>query len=296
LRQVAFGNFLYPHNVISLYHFSERRVWRMPFFNLDATTQLYYEDQGQGLPVLFIHGLWCSSRAFKMQLSHFSQRYRAIALDLRGHGRSSHVHVGHTVANYARDVRAFMKDLEVRDAVLVGHSMGALVIWDYIKQFGVENIKATVVIDQPPSDFKWPDWPSGVFDFLTLCQMMAIIQTHRASMVKEAIPLQFKDMPGEENFNMIFEDMTRIPESIACVIFFNEAVQDYREMLHSVAVPTLLCFSGDEKFIPAGGREHLQKNLPNARLVIFENSGHFLILEEPDRFNEAVDKFIQSLD
>jgi non-heme chloroperoxidase len=268
----------------------------MPYFNLNPTTHLYYEDQGQGQPVLFIHGLWGNSRfSFRKQLPYFSQRYRTIALDLRGHGRSSHVHSGHTVATYARDVRALIDGLGITDVVLVGHSMGAFVVWDYIKQFGTKGVKATVIIDQSASDFKWLDWPIGAFDFSTLCQLMATVQTDRASVVQDLLTLVFKNQPTEEDARFLTEDALRMPESIAGMILFDESVQDYRPVLSSVTVPTLLCFGRDEKLVPIAAGEHLQQSLPNARLVIFENSGHCPTLEEPDRFNQEVDQFIQSL-
>ena len=55
-------------------------------------TQLYYEDEGQGKPVLFIHGVWMSGRFLQKQLGYFAQRYRVVIPDLRAHGRSAQVH------------------------------------------------------------------------------------------------------------------------------------------------------------------------------------------------------------
>ncbi len=267
----------------------------MAYFDLGDQIQLYYEDQGQGLPLLFIHGVWMSSRFFHKQIPYFSQRYRVIALDLRGHGRSTQVHYGHTVAQYARDVRALMRGLGLESAVLIGWSMGAFVIWDYFKQFGAENVKATVVIDESASDYKWPDWPIGFADFATLCHIMSGIQTDRAATVRDFIPLMFKEPPAENDVQWMFEEITRLPESIASAILFDQTVQDYRPVLPQIQVPTLLCFGADEKLVPVAAGEHLQQTLPNARLVVFENSSHCPFLEEPDRFNEEVDRFIQSL-
>ncbi|MFP3441904.1 alpha/beta hydrolase, partial [Pantoea sp. SIMBA_133] len=65
-----------------------------------------------------------SRRFFKKQLPYFRQKYRAISLDLRGHGQSSHVQTGHTVANYARDIKKFIDELHLKEVTLVGWSMG----------------------------------------------------------------------------------------------------------------------------------------------------------------------------
>ncbi len=159
----------------------------MAYFNLPPGIQLYYEDHGHGQPILFIHGLWASSRFYQKQLTYFGQRYRAIAPDLRGHGRSQHTHAGNTVATHAQDVHALVHGMRLTDVVLVGWSMGAFVLWEYFKQFGADNVKATVIIDESPSDFKWADWPFGAFDFPTLCHLMAAVQTDRAAVVRDIL-------------------------------------------------------------------------------------------------------------
>ena len=143
--------------------------------------ELYYEDVGSGDAVVFVHGVWMSSRCFAPQLEGLADRHRVLALDLRGHGRSEHATTGHTVAQYARDLRAFLEALELARPVVVGWSMGALVLWDYVRQFGADGLRGVVVVDQTPSDYKWPDWPHGVFDFEELCHVMAACQTDRSA-------------------------------------------------------------------------------------------------------------------
>ena len=126
--------------------------------------------------MIFIHGVWMSSRFFENQLIYFRDRCRVITLDLRGHGQSSHVHSGHTVANYARDARAFMNGLELRDVILAGWSMGSFVIWDYFAQFGSQDVKAVVLVEETPSDYKWPDWDLDLADFEVLKSIMTDLQ------------------------------------------------------------------------------------------------------------------------
>ncbi len=106
----------------------------MPAVTLGNVT-LHYEDQGSGTPVLFIHGVWMSSRFFTPQLDGLSDRCRVLSLDMRAHGQSAHVHSGHTVAQYARDVHAFIEHMGLSEVVLAGWSMGAFVIWEYIKEY-----------------------------------------------------------------------------------------------------------------------------------------------------------------
>ncbi len=258
---------------------------------------MHYEEQGQGQPILFIHGVWMSGRFFDRQLSFLGKNNRAIAVDLRGHGQSSHIHSGHTVANYARDIRAFIREMALTEVILVGWSMGAFVIWDYFKQFGPENIKATVVIEETPSDFKWPDWPLGFADFNALCDMMRVIQfpDDRAAFVREFIGEMYKDTPPADEESWIFEEIMRLPATIASSIIFDQTVQDYRPVIPQINVPTLLCFGRDEKLIPIAGAEYLSKHLPVSRTVLFEESGHLPFLEETDKLNQELGIFVKEL-
>ncbi len=259
-------------------------------------TRLYYEDSGNGQPVVFIHGVWMSGQFFREQVPYFARLYRVIVPDLRGHGRSAPVHYGHTLPVYARDIGEMIDCLGLRDVVLVGWSMGSMVIWEYFRQFGLKNIKATVVIDQPATDFTNDEWSMGLFDFSGLWDMMDAVQTDREGAVRTLIPLMLKDEPSGEDFRWMFDEITRLPESVASAILFDQTLRDYRQVVPDVDVPTLLCFGRDEKLYPVAAGEHLLENLPDSRLVVFEESSHCPFLEEPDRFNREVDRFIQSLD
>ncbi|NQU11674.1 alpha/beta hydrolase [bacterium] len=267
----------------------------MPTFDLPDGARLHYEDCGQGQPLVFIHGVWMSSRFFQKQVPALSRRFRVIAVDLRGHGQSAHVMHGHTVAQYARDVRALIDGLGLRDVVLAGWSMGAFVLWDYLRQFGPHQVKATIVVEESASDFKWPDWPVGLTDFTGLCQMMQAVQEDRGPFVHEFIKLMLKDPPAAVVDAWMFAEITRLPEAIASAILFDQTVQDYRAVIPTINLPTLLCFGRDEKLIPVAAGEHLQHHLADARLVIFENSGHCPFLEEAEKFNQEIERFVTAL-
>lgn len=267
----------------------------MAFMNLEDDVELYYDDVGMGNPVIFIHGVWMSSRFFKRQLPYFRQKYRAISLDLRGHGQSSHVQTGHTVANYARDLKKFIDKLHLKDVTLVGWSMGAFVIWEYLQQFGEDNVKGTVIVDELASDFKWPDFEIGAFDLPALTGMMRDIQSDQKGLLQGFIPLMFKEDVSESELEWMLAETTKVPASIASAILFDQSIIDCRPYLTQITKPTLLCFGKEEKLIPVAAGEHLNRAIPNSKLELFEDSCHCPFIEEADKFNRVVDEFIGKL-
>ncbi|MGE7186303.1 alpha/beta fold hydrolase [Peribacillus sp. NPDC006672] len=265
----------------------------MAFIEVEEGVRLFYEEKGQGRPIIFIHGVWMSSRFFGRQVRYFSEKYRVILLDLRSHGQSNHVHYGNTVSAYAKDLHAFIGKLELKDVILVGWSMGAFVVWDYLKQFGEGNIHSTVIVDELASDFKWPDFNIGAFDIDTLIALMTEIQTNRSPFLQSFLASMFKNELSVADASWMLGEVTKMPESIASAILFDQSIVDYREFLPKINVPTLLCFGRLEKVIPVAAGEHLLKNIPNSELVIFEDSCHCPFIEESALFNETVDGFIQ---
>ncbi|MGD6776104.1 alpha/beta fold hydrolase [Sutcliffiella horikoshii] len=267
----------------------------MPKIELETSVELYYDDHGEGTPVIFIHGVWMSRKFFKNQLPFFSKEHRAITIDLRGHGDSALVTEGHTISTYAKDLQAFITKLDLKDVVLVGWSMGAFVIWEYLQQVGEANVKGTVIVDELASDFKWPDFPIGAFDLPTLTHFMREVQDNRVDFLRGFIPLMFKEDVAPEEMEWMLEETMKPMTGVASAILFDQSVVDYRSTFPSLSKPTLLCFGKVEKLIPVAAGEHLKEAIANSELVLFEESCHCPFLEETERFNTEVSNFIKSL-
>ncbi len=266
----------------------------MPHVTVNGV-ELHYEDEGAGQVVVLIHGVWMSGRFFEAQRRYLRENNRTITIDMRGHGQSEKVQAGHTVAQYARDLRGFLAALDVRDAVLVGWSMGSFVIWDLIDQFGTDGIRGSVTIDQSPSDFAWPDWPFGPFGLDDLRGAMIALQEDQRGFAQEFIPMMFKRAPSPETEAWILEEVLRPTPAVAGSILFDQTMRDYRDTLGKVTVPTLLCEGGGDSFLSDEAAAFMLERLPRAELVVFTESGHCPFIEEAERFNEVVDGFIRSL-
>lgn len=246
----------------------------------------------QGRPLVFIHGVMMSGRFFSHQINAFPD-YHVIVPDMRGHGESDKVLAGHTVASYARDVHALLTSLGQDHPVLAGWSMGAMVVWEYLHQFGNDSIQAAILIDQPPSDFGWPNWEFGALPIEALRDMVEAIQTDRRPVLEAFRSLMVHDPNNATDW--MLDEMEKISPVTATTILCNQTFQDYRDLLPSLTVPTLVCFGGDDKLTSPKAGQYIVEHMPNASLRIFSASSHMPFLEEPGAFNGIVHQFLQTL-
>jgi len=94
------------------------------YLEMKDGAKIFYEDQGHGQPIVLVHGWTCSSRFWQENAPELAKEFRVITIDLRGHGNSSKILTGHTISQYARDVREIIEYLALRDVTLAGWSLG----------------------------------------------------------------------------------------------------------------------------------------------------------------------------
>ena len=136
------------------------------YIEVEPGVEIYYEERGTGSPIIFLPGWTFTTELFTHQLEHFSKSYRAIAIDPRSHGRSTVTLQGNNYGTHGTDLAKIIKALELQDVVLVGWSFGCLNLWEYVRQEGVENVKAVVCVDLSPKPLSvnGEDWVEGPLD------------------------------------------------------------------------------------------------------------------------------------
>lgn len=256
--------------------------------------EIYYEDHGTGQPIVFLHGAWAGCRYFEAQLTGLSTEYRTVAYDFRGHGRSARTEVGHTLTQYARDLQAVLDHLGLDDVVVVGWSLGAIVSWEYVDQFGTERVRALVDVDMEPSPMQRDDNEYGSYNVDGLAELHRQIQSEPAAVIERTTDLLLKDAPSRELRTMMFDEMSRTPPSTKSAMLL-ELLCDYRDVLPEIDVPTLVCAGADEKWRSVPAVEYAAELLADARFELFEESGHCLTVEEPERFNRVLSDFVESI-
>ncbi|WP_406266286.1 alpha/beta hydrolase [Nocardia sp. NBC_00881] len=267
----------------------------MPYLELPDGVPMYYEDHGAGRPVVLIHGWTMNTTFWAQNVPALSEGNRVITVDLRGHGASGKTDDGHTLAQYARDIRSLLRHLALDDVCLVGWSMGTAVILAYVGQFGCGQLRSVAFVDQSPRFLSGRGWDfplQGGYTESDLAVFVQAVKHARPSVIKPFIAACFAETPPGEVIDAVYAETTKMSTSAACAIWYDMAFADFRPVLPEVTVPALLIYGAQSKIFPGPLAEWLASQLPNAEAVPFEQSGHAPFSEEPERFNKALAAFL----
>jgi pimeloyl-ACP methyl ester carboxylesterase len=256
---------------------------------------LSVEDVGRGPGLVFVHGMWMSGRFFSAQVGHFAARRRVVVPDLRGHGDSGRPLVGHTIRRCARDLQALLDELDVRDPVLVGWSMGAMVCWEYLRTFGQDEVRGLVIVEQPPSDFAWPDYEFGAFTLPALRELIEGLQEDQRAVAEDFARAMLHE-PDPDTIAWMTREILKVPPAVAATILVDETLQDYRSFLPRISVPTLVLFGEDDKLTDPRAGRFIADRVPGAELATFARSSHCPFVEEAPLFNATLDSFLERLE
>ncbi len=262
--------------------------------------KMYYKDWGSGQPIVFNHGWPLSADAFEDQMFFLtSNGYRCIALDRRGHGRSDQTWQGNDLDTYADDLAELVAKLDLRDAILVGHSTGGGVVTRYIGRYGTERVAKAVLISAiPPLLVKTPANPGGlpleVFDGLRKS-----IQADRYQFWKEfASSFYGTNRPGVKISEGLAQSfwlqcsMAGFPASYLGIKAFSET--DLTEDLEKFDLPTLIMHGDDDQICPINNTAILSaKLIKNATLKVYPGLAHGMCQTHKDLINADLLEFIQ---
>ena len=262
---------------------------------------IFYKDWGEGQPVVFSHGWPLNGDAWDEQLFFLASRgYRAIAHDRRGHGRSSQTWRGNDMNTYADDLAQLIEQLDLKKAVLVGHSTGGGEVTRYIGRHGTRRVaKAALIGAVPPLLLKSEANPEGLplalFDGLR-----AGIASDRSQFYKEfAVPFYGANRP-ESKVSQALRDQfwlqcmqVGLKGALDCVKAFSET--DFTEDLKKFDVPTLILHGEDDQIVPiALSAMRSSKLVKNATLKVYPGAPHALTATHQEQFNADLLAFIKA--
>jgi non-heme chloroperoxidase len=256
-------------------------------------TEFAYVDVGEGPPIVLLHGWSSSLRWWNRNIEALAEHHRVLALDFRGHGSSEKTASGHTMPGYAKDVHDFVAGMRADGALLVGWSMGSIVLWHYVMQFGAGQASGMAFVGQSASDLTTPDYPLGIMNESEFHQWMSDLQGDRRAMTEANMKLMVKHDPSAEELQWMTDDYLRCPAHIATVAFYHQTMDSAFPAFKRIAFPTQVHFGTDPKMYNIEQGHYLAEHIPGTELVIFEDSGHVPMWEEPEFFNGVLTDFAQ---
>ena len=282
----------------------------------DVTPQLEYRTihgyrrafrvAGSGPAILLIHGIGDNSTTWETVQTHLAQRFTVIAPDLLGHGQSDKPRADYSVAAYANGMRDLLSVLDIEKVTVVGHSLGGGVAMQFAYQFPqlVERlilVGSGGVTKDVHVALRVASLPMGGEALALLRLPMVLPAVQLAGQVVGAVL-------GSRGLGRDLPDVLRIlrdlPEPTASSAFTRtlRAVVDWRGQVVTMldrcylteSVPVQLIWGENDVVIPVAHAQMAHAAMPGSQLEIFERSGHFPFHDDPDRFVEVVQQFVDS--
>jgi non-heme chloroperoxidase len=274
-----------------------------------ASIDIYYEDFGAGQPVVLIHGFPLSGHSWEKQVRVLLEAgYRVITYDRRGFGDSSQPSFGYDYDTFAADLNMLLTELDLRDVVLVGFSMGTGEVTRYLGKYGSERVsKAVLMAPVPPFLLKTDDNPEGVDRSVFDGIMKSIVEDRPAylsAFLKDFFNVDVflgdsEALPAERG--RISNDAIQMSWNVAvgasakgtldCVPSW---LTDFRDDLPRINVPTLIIQGDADRILPihsTGAR--LPKLIKDSRLVVIPGGPHAINWTHAEQVNPVLVDFLK---
>lgn len=262
---------------------------------------IYYEDLGQGKPVVFIHGWPLNSKMWEYQVTALIKHgYRCIIYDRRGFGKSDRPGGPYDYDAMAGDLKAIIDGLGLNDITLVGFSMGGGEVARYFSKYGGERVAKVVLVSAvTPYMLKTNDNPEGVpkevFEGMTegiLADRPAFMQEFN----KEFFGVNFLKHPVSDAFltAALVQQADASPiATLECAKAF--AFTDFRADVKKINVPTLIIHGSADKIVPINtSSDQTAKLIPGATFKVYDGAPHGLWMTHKDELNKDLIDFMQA--
>ena len=257
---------------------------------LDNGIVLEYAEQGHqnGLPVILLHGFTDSWRSFEPVLPYLSSHMHVYAITQRGHGNSSKPNTGYNPKDFADDVAAFMRGMNLKSALLVGHSMGSTVAQCFAVNY--PELTTGIVLVSAFADYEQPH----VSDFISQIQQMndpvdsMFIAEFQSGTIKKPV--------SSELLHTFIGESMKVPARVWRDVSAQWVQVDFSVALKNYDKPALIIWGDQDEICLYRDQKVLLESLRHSNLITYEGIGHALHWEEPERFALHLTQFISNID
>jgi pimeloyl-ACP methyl ester carboxylesterase len=273
---------------------------------VDGDVTLAYYETGEGPPIVCLPGWSQAAEQFMPVMDELAPSHRMVALDHRGHGRSSQPAKGYRLHRLAADLREVLLALDLGETTLLGHSMGVAVIWAYLELFGETGIDHLVFADSRPTLVRDRDWNDEEARLAGGTQTLAQLDdlTHRLrsadgwNVLVEVLHHMVSSDLSEERFEALLSTNSPTSNTIRAALWYDECSYDWRDLIPTITRPTLVVH-GLGSMIPIESQRWVADAIPGGRFATVpadEGGSHFAFWENPVRFSAIVAEFLDRPD
>ncbi len=256
----------------------------MPEARLNDELTLYFEEYGQGFPLLLIHGLLSDLTSWKYQIEPFSAHYRVIIVDLKGFGKSTKPQYEYRVHSHADDLQALLEHLNISKTHVCGLSMGGMVAEVLAIKYP-QLVKGLVLADS-----------AAMISNDAVTERLTLISEHDMNWfgnygVKKILRLADKEAKAHVREMIRRVDRTDYRLAIISTAGFNIA-----DELKKIKSPILIIQGEKDQTVPMWHAEQLKSWMPSAEFVVMKGASHMTPVDNPEEFNQLVLEFLAKVD
>jgi pimeloyl-ACP methyl ester carboxylesterase len=244
-----------------------------------------YKIYGSGTPALvFVHGWSCDSSYWDAQVAVFSRNHQVITIDLAGHGKSGLDRTDWSMKAFGGDVAAVVKALDLKEVVLVGHSMGGDVILEAVQQIP-ERVIGLVLVDS------FRDLQTKLTQ-KQIDQFVAAFQTNFAQTTDKFVRRLFGPAADPDIVKKTAQDMSAAPQevAVACLVSLNKWRTEELPQIPAKVTTPIIAISSDSRPID---KQAFESSFHSFKFMIVSGVGHFVMIEDPKTFNDLLFKAIK---
>jgi len=271
----------------------------MPTIKTRDGTAIYYRDWGSGAPVVFSHGWPLTGAAWEAQMLFFNAKgFRTVAHDRRGNGSSDQPGIGNDVDTWSDDLADLMSELNLRDAVLVGHSTGGGELARYISRHGTSRVAKVVLLDSIVPTMMQREGITGGAPKSVIDSIRAGVAHDRSSFYKELSgPFFGANRPGSpatQGMRDLFWFQGLLGGAKAQYETTYSWELDYTADIAKCTVPLLVIHCEDDQIVPiASTGRRVQSVVPHAILKVYPGGAHGIAITEPEKVNADLLAFVK---
>jgi 3-oxoadipate enol-lactonase len=251
--------------------------------------KLFYEDAGEGTPLVLLHGFPLDHRMWSNQVSALKQSYRLITPDLQGMGQSEVPLTNRTLDQYADDVLSLLDQLHIEQAILGGFSMGGYIAFSLIRKAPARFSALILANTRPEADTKEGrknrmNMAASLFEKGAAAARDAMLP----KLLTEQTLQERKELAHEVSEAMLSMD----PEGLVHATLAMAFRQDSVGLLPAIQVPTLVIAGEKDAIAPPEAMKKMADQIPGSRYHVIAGASHLAPMEYPEAFNQLLSDFL----